>query len=240
VSRRSNIKELQTHIGHQFANTALLYEALTHSSAAYGQQHVANYERLEFLGDRVLGLSMAEHLFQAIPGAAEGELAVRFNRLVRKETCATVAKEMDLGPHIILGESEAMAGGRRKDTILADACEALLGAIYLDGGWEAAKQFVITRWANQIRHELTRPVGEKDPKTALQEWVQGRGGAKLPRYVLVENSGPDHAPSFVYEVRVDGMAPEKGSGPSRKVAEQAAAAALLRREGVWKTESEHG
>ena len=240
MSRRSNIKELQTHIGHQFANTALLYEALTHSSAVYGQQNAVNYERLEFLGDRVLGLSMAEHLFQLIPSAAEGELAVRFNRLVRKETCAAVAKEMNLGPHIILGESEAMAGGRRKDTILADACEALLGAIYLDGGWEAAKAFVITHWAAQIRHELTRPVGEKDPKTALQEWVQGRGGAKLPRYVLVDNSGPDHAPIFVYEVRIEGLEPEKGTGPSRKVAEQAAAAALLRREGVWKTGSSHG
>jgi ribonuclease-3 len=240
VSRSPNLKDFQTYIGYQFANVALLSEPLTHSSAAYGQQDIANYERLEFLGDRVLGLAISEHLYQTLPCAVEGELAVRFNRLVRKETCAAVAQTIDVGPYIILGESEATAGGRRKNTILADVCEALLGAIFLDGGWNAVKPFILEQWTDQVRQELARPVGEKDPKTALQEWVQGSGGAKLPRYVLTATSGPDHAPSFTYEVRVEGLPPESGTGSSRKIAEQAAAAALLQREGVWKTETDDG
>lgn len=239
VARKSTHKQLQTRISYRFSNTALLQEALTHASATYGQAHIADYQRLEFLGDRVLGLAIAEQLYQNFPGAPEGELAIRLNALVKKETCAAVARELDLGPFIVLGDSEALAGGRRKDTILADICEALLGAVYLDGGWEVARQFVYAHWATQVALELAKPVGKKDPKTALQEWVQGEGKVKVPpRYVLVENSGPDHAPSFVYEVRVEGLEPERGNGPSRKAAEQAAAAALLKREGVWNADNE--
>jgi ribonuclease III len=232
VASRPDLKELQERIGYQFRNTLLLHEALTHSSAAYGQKGVANYERLEFLGDRVLGLAMAEHLFQVYPEAAEGDLARRFNSLVRKETCAEVAEEFELGPYIKLGDSEAMAGGRRKRTILGDACEAVLGAIYLDGGWEPVKQVVTSFWARRAADLASIPL---DAKTALQEWVQGRGEVKLPRYLKVAASGPDHQPVFVYEVRVEGLEPARGKGSSRRSAEQAAAAAMLVREGVWDT-----
>lgn len=240
MARKSTLKQLQTRICYQFANAELLQEAMTHASATYGQAHVTDYQRLEFLGDRVLGLAIAEQLYQNFPAAPEGELAIRLNALVKKETCAAVARELDLGPYIILGDSEASAGGRRKDTILADICEALLGAVYLDGGWEVARKFVWTQWATQVALELAKPVSKKDPKTALQEWVQG-GQTRVktpPRYVLVDHSGPDHAPSFIYEVRIEGLEPECGSGSSRKAAEQAAATALLKREGVWQAENE--
>jgi ribonuclease III len=240
VARKSTLKQLQTRICYQFAKADLLQEALTHASATYGQPHIGDYQRLEFLGDRVLGLAIAEQLYQRFPSAPEGELAIRLNALVKKETCAAVARELDIGPHIILGDSEALAGGRRKETILADICEALLGAVYLDGGWEAGRNFVKQHWTTQVALELAKPVDKKDPKTALQEWVQGgQTKAKIPpRYALVDNSGPDHAPSFVYEVRVEGFEPERGTGSSRKAAEQAAAAALLKREGVWKADNE--
>jgi ribonuclease-3 len=231
VASRPNLSKLQERIGYRFNNMMMLHEALTHASAAHGQKGIANYERLEFLGDRVLGLAMAEHLFQAFPDAAEGELARRFNSLVRKETCADVADELELGPYIILGDSEAMAGGRRKRTILADSCEALLGAIYLDGGWQPVKEVVISFWARRAAEVASIPL---DAKTALQEWVQGRGGeTKLPRYLKIAASGPDHAPVFIYEVRIEGFEPARGKGASRRAAEQAAATAMLIREGVW-------
>jgi ribonuclease III len=231
VASRPNLNQLQERIGYRFNNMMLLHEALTHASAAHGQKNIANYERLEFLGDRVLGLAMAEHLFQAFPDAAEGELARRFNGLVRKETCADVADELELGPYIKLGDSEALAGGRRKRTILADSCEALLGAIYLDGGWGPVKEVVISFWARRAAETASIPL---DAKTALQEWVQSRGGeTKLPRYLKIAASGPDHAPVFVYEVRIEGFEPARGKGASRRAAEQAAASAMLIREGVW-------
>ena len=231
MASRPDLNRLQERIGYRFTNRMLLHEALTHASAAHGQKGTPNYERLEFLGDRVLGLAMAEHLFQAYPDAAEGELARRFNSLVRKETCADVADELELGPYIKLGDSEALAGGRRKRTILADSCEALLGAVYLDGGWEPVKKVVISFWARRAAEVGSIPL---DAKTALQEWVQGRGGeTKLPRYLKIAASGPDHAPVFVYEVRIEGFEPARGKGASRRAAEQAAASAMLVREGVW-------
>ena len=228
VARRPDLKKLQERIGYKFRNRMLLSEALTHSSVAQGQKGVADYERLEFLGDRVLGLAIAEYLFDNSPDAP-GELAGRFNNLVNKTVCAAVAEELDLGPYIKLSDSEALAGGRRKPTILADTCEALLAAIYLDGGWDAVKAVIISFWASRAAETVDVP---RDPKTALQEWVQGRGNKKLPRYVKIASSGPDHAPLFVYEVRVEGLDAARGQGPSRRMAEQAAAAALLLREGV--------
>ncbi len=233
VATRPDLRKLQERIRYTFRNRMLLHEALTHSSAAHGQKGHVNYERLEFLGDRVLGLAVAEHLFHAFPDAPEGELARRFNSLVRKETCAHVAEEMVLGPHIKLGDSEALAGGRRKRTILADGCEALLGAIYVDGGWEPVKEVIVAYWAPRAAEIETIPV---DAKTALQEWVQSRGETKLPRYIKVASSGPDHAPVFVYEVRVEGLEPARGKGSSRRAAEQAAATEMLVREGVWEVE----
>lgn len=231
MTSRPDLNQLQERIGYRFRNSMLLHEALSHASAAHGQKGIPNYERLEFLGDRVLALAMAEHLFQVYPTLPEGDLALRFNNLVNKRVCAVVAAELDLGSYIKLGDSEALAGGRRKQTILGDACEALLGAIYLDGGWEPVKAVIVSFWASRAAEVATVA---RDAKTALQEWVQGRGGeTRLPRYLKIAASGPDHAPVFVYEVRVDGLEPARGKGASRRAAEQSAAAAMLVREGVW-------
>jgi ribonuclease-3 len=230
VPSRPDVKKLQDRIGYKFRDRSILYEALTHASLAHGQKGFVNYERLEFLGDRVLGLAIAEHLYQAFPQAPEGDLARRFNCLVQKGTCAKVADEIGLGTYLKLGESEALAGGRRKETILADACEALLGAIYVDGGWEPVKEIIEKYWAPRLAEVSVVPV---DAKTALQEWVQSRGEKKLPRYIKLTSSGPDHAPVFVYEVRVDGLEAARGKGLSRRMAEQAAAMEMLIREGVW-------
>jgi ribonuclease-3 len=230
VASPRDLKALEDKIGYQFRDRMLLHEALTHASTAHGQKGFANYERLEFLGDRVLGLAMAEHVYHAFPDAPEGELARRFNSLVRKDSCASVAEQMDLGAYIKLGDSEALAGGRRKSTILADACEALLGAIYLDGGWEPVRALVVAYWSPRLAEIAAIPL---DAKTALQEWVQGQGNKKLPRYIKVASSGPDHAPIFVYEVHVEGLDPARAKGASRRAAEQAAATEMLIREGVW-------
>lgn len=230
MPRRPHLSKLQQRIGYRFQDETLLHEALTHASSANGQKGLADYERLEFLGDRVLGLVVAEQLFINLPEAPEGELARRYNSLVRKETCAEVAKEIDLGAYLKLGESEAHTGGRRKQTILADSCEALLGAIYLDGGWEPAKQIVEALWAKHAAEITDAPL---DAKTALQEWVQGQGQTKLPRYIKVEATGPAHEPVFTYEVQLEGYAPARGTGKSRRAAEQNAAQVILIREGVW-------
>jgi len=230
VARKADVKQLQERIGYKFRNVNLLHLALTHGSANFGRPGAPDYDRLEFLGDRVLGLAIAEHLFQAFPDAPEGELARRYNKLVCKEACAEVGEELKIGEHVILGDSEALAGGRRKVTILADVCEAVLGAVYVDGGWDPAKALVARYWHKRAQEASAAPV---DAKTALQEWVQRSGAASLPRYVLIENRGSDHEPSFVYEVRVEGLQPEQGIGRSRRAAEQAAATAVLIREGVW-------
>ena len=230
MARKVDVKKLQERIGYQFRDTTLLHLALTHASSNFGKPGAPDYDRLEFLGDRVLGLAIAEHLFQAFPHEQEGDLARRYNKLVRKETCAEVGEELGLGTYVILGDSEAMAGGRRKSTILADVCEAILGAVYVDGGWGPAQALVARHWHPRAKELDTAPI---DAKTALQEWVQRSGTSALPRYVLIENRGSDHEPSFIYEVRVEGLAPAQGMGRSRRAAEQAAATALLVREGVW-------
>jgi ribonuclease-3 len=230
VARKADVKKLQERIGYQFRDPNLLHLALTHASSNFGKPGAPDYDRLEFLGDRVLGLAVAEHLFQAFPNEQEGDLARRYNKLVRKETCAEVGEELGLGTYVILGDSEAMAGGRRKSTILADVCEAILGAVYVDGGWEPAQALIARHWHSRAKELDTAPI---DAKTALQEWVQRSGASALPRYVLIENRGSDHEPSFIYEVRVDGLEPAQGMGRSRRAAEQAAATALLLREGVW-------
>jgi ribonuclease-3 len=235
VARKGDLRQLQERIGYRFRNIHHLHVALTHASANFGKPGAPDYERLEFLGDRVLGLAIAQHLYNAFPDAPEGELARRFNSLVRKEACAEVAEELGLGVYIILGDSEALAGGRRKSTILADICEAILGAVYVDGGWEPAEALIGRCWYARAAELAAAPV---DAKTALQEWVQGSSACALPRYGLIENRGSDHEPSFVYEVRVEGLEPARGVGRSRRAAEQAAALALLRREGVWKNDDD--
>ncbi len=226
--RPRKFKELETKLGYKFKDPSLLERALTHASVRGGKVARSDNERLEFIGDRVLGLAIAEALNKQYPEANEGELARRYNRLVRGEACAKVARNIGLGVHLILSESEAESGGRNKTTILADAAEALLGAVFIDGGFEKARAVVSKLWQDQ-----SEPVPEVavDAKSALQEWAQGQGLA-LPRYTVVSRKGPDHAPRFTAEVLIAGRAPAQGEGASKRIAEQAAASALLSREGV--------
>lgn len=224
------LRDLEARIGYTFKDRALFKKALTHASVRQASAKRRDNERLEFLGDRVLGLAIAELLSEVYPAASEGELARLFNRLVRGGTCADVARSLDLGPALVLSESEAGSGGREKETILADACEALLGAIFLEAGYGKAREVVRTLWLPKLDGA---PVGVPDAKSALQEWAQGQG-LELPAYTEVAREGPDHAPRFTSEVRIKGRKPARGEGASKRAAEQAAAATLLAREGVWK------
>jgi len=209
---------------------------LTHASARAGLKPDQDNERLEFLGDRVLGLGVAELLAQTFPKAREGELARWFNQLVRAETCAEVAQQWGLGDFILMSGGEAGSGGRRKKTILANTCEAVLGAVFADAGYEAAKEVVRRFWEPQIHTlELAAP----DAKSLLQEWAQGRG-LPLPRYFEVGREGPDHAPRFTTEVQIEGVAPQRGQGTNKREAEQEAALAVLLREGVWQAPQQDG
>jgi ribonuclease-3 len=231
--RKPNYDELLRKLDYQFQQPELLEEALTHVSApkAGGQ----SYQRLEFLGDRVLGLATAETLYITFPNAPEGELSRRLAELVRRESCAEIALSWDVGPYLKLGAGEALSGERRNQTILADVCEAIIGAVFLDSGYEAAKALV-ERSFKSLLEAPRRPL--RDPKSALQEWAQGRG-LPPPTYTVAEQTGPDHAPKFRVMVKVKGAETEFGLGTSKRIAEQAAARSLLLREGVW-TEDEHG
>ncbi len=204
ILRPRKYKELEKALGHRFKNQKLIEMALTHASMRGGKVQHSDNERLEFIGDRVLGLVIAEALSERFPSASEGELARRYNRLVRGEACARVARAVGLGQHLILSESEAGSGGRAKGTILADAMEAILGAIFLDAGFEPSRSAVRRLWASQDDQHTTSAAGP-DAKSALQEWAQGKGLA-LPEYVEVSRKGPDHAPRFTSEVRIDGCA----------------------------------
>lgn len=225
---KAAVTPLEATIGYRFADAALLDRALTHISALKGQGRAGSYQRLEFLGDHVLGLAISEMLFAAFPKADEGELSRRLADLVRRETCADVARTIDLGAALRLGASEVRAGGRSKVAILADVCESLIGAVFLDGGYQAAKAFVERFWAERMR-KPARPL--RDPKTVLQEWAQGRG-LPTPAYREVERTGPHHDPVFRVAVTLPDRDPAEGKGRSKRAAEQAAAAALLAREGV--------
>ncbi|MCJ8138483.1 ribonuclease III [Falsirhodobacter halotolerans] len=219
----ADLRALSVRLGHEFKRPELLVRALTHSSISSPTR--ASNERLEFLGDRVLGLTMAEALFRADAQAAEGQLAPRFNALVRKETCAAVARETGVGDALKLGRSEMMSGGRRKEALLGDAMEAVIAAVYLDAGFEVARDMVLRLWGDRIaKAEATT----RDAKTALQEWAQGRG-QQPPRYVECDRSGPDHEPIFVVEVRLDSGETERASARTKRAAEQVAAKALLAR-----------
>ena len=227
--RKTALQDLAARLGHDFDDPALLKLALIHSSARAGSHPDQDNERLEFLGDRVLGLAVAELLTEAFPQASEGELARRYNQLVRAETCAEIAKEWELGPLILMSGGEAESGGRAKKTILANACEAVLGAIFMEGGYQAARDVVNRFWSRELGGlDLAVP----DAKSILQEWAQGRR-LSLPRYVEISREGPDHKPRFTAEVQIDGVAPERGEGANKRAAEQAAALAMLLREGVW-------
>lgn len=210
-------------LGHEFAKPELLLRAITHSSMV--SAHRDNNQRLEFLGDRVLGLVMADALLKADASAPEGLLAPRYNALVRREACADVARQIDLGAVLKLGRSEMKSGGRRKEALLADAMEAVIAAIYQDGGFEAAQAAVLRLWGNRIKNVA---VDARDSKTALQEWAQARGEPP-PEYVEVARTGPDHAPVFTIEVRVASGEAEQATAGSKRHAEQAAATALLKK-----------
>ena len=212
----------------RFKDRDLLDRSLTHISALAGGNRGNSYQRLEFLGDHVLGLVISDMLFRAFPKADEGELSRRLADLVRREACADVARAIDLGAALRLGASEANAGGRTRTAILADVCEALVGAVYLDGGYEAAVKLVERLWGERMRTPV-RPL--RDPKTMLQEWAQARG-LPTPTYREVERTGPHHDPEFRVAVMLPSKEPAEGLGRSKRAAEQAAAAAMLKREGV--------
>ncbi len=208
-------------LGHDFRDPALLVEAVTHASMSAPNR--PDNQRLEFLGDRVLGLVMAEALLAADTAAAEGTLAPRFNALVRKETCAAVAREIGLGDVLRLGRSEMMSGGRRKEALLADALEAVIAAVYLDGGFAPAKALVLRLWGPRVASVRE---DARDAKTALQEWAQARGQTP-PAYIELGREGPDHAPLFTIEARLADGTAARAKAASKRQAEQAAARALL-------------
>ncbi|MDJ0932265.1 ribonuclease III [Breoghania sp.] len=226
----AGLKRLEDELGHEFSDRSLIIRALTHASALPSARSATeNYERLEFLGDRVLGLAVAEMVFQTYPKAEEGELACRLNHLVKRETCAKVAAELGIGELMVIGESEAHSGGRAKVALLADICESVLGALYRDAGWKTARFFIERHWRGRM---LSWSGNQRDAKTTLQEWVQGKGLA-TPNYKISDRSGPDHVPVFTVTVAVDGMDTGSGKGPSKRLAEQAAAETVLRQEGIW-------
>lgn len=229
MSRKSTGRsELEGRIGYHFKDGALLDHALTHISAVSGKSRARSYQRLEFLGDHVLGLAVSEMLFRNFPSADEGGLSRRLADLVRRETCADVARAIDLGAVIKLGHSEANAGGRRRTAILADVCEAVVGAVFLDGGYGEAVALVERLWGERMKASQ-RP--SRDPKTALQEWAQGRG-LPTPVYREIERTGPEHNPRFRIVVELPNLESAEGEGASKRSAEQAAAAAMLERERV--------
>jgi len=225
---KASLADLEAKLAYRFSDPSLAERALTHLSAARSDSassRLESYQRLEFLGDRVLGLAIAEMLYEAYPQASEGELSIRLAALVRREACAEAAAHWDLGPHLRLGAGEAQAGGRKKATILADVCESLIGAVFLDGGFAAARDLIKRAWGERVS---AAAAPARDAKTVLQEWAQARAlGA--PSYDEVERSGPDHAPKFTVRVTLAGYPPELGSASSKRAAEQAAAQAFMDR-----------
>jgi ribonuclease-3 len=213
--------------GHRFADLALMKRAVTHSSMRSSKK--GDYERLEFLGDRVLGLAVADMLMHAFPNAPEGELAMRLNALVSGEACAEIAEENGLTELIVADIGLKALKGAKARNVRADVVESLTAALYLDGGLEAVRPFINRYWSARMTSRVDAP---REPKTALQEWAVQQNGA-TPIYALDERSGPDHDPFFKIVVTVPGFAPGVGAGKSKRKAEQAAALAVLRREGVW-------
>ena len=213
--------EFITRLGHTFAQPEYLHQALTHSSLSSATR--PDNQRLEFLGDRVLGLVIAEALLAADLDATEGKLAPRLNALVRKETCAEVAEEIDLGAALMLGRSEMLSGGRRKTALLGDAMEAVIAAVYIDAGFDAAKTLILRLWGNRIDKAEENAA---DPKSGLQEWAQARG-MPPPTYIEIDRSGPDHAPEFVIEAQLKNGRTARATAPSKRAAQQMAAATLL-------------
>jgi ribonuclease-3 len=219
------LDDLARRIGHDFGEPDLLREALTHPSVNPGDRGPAPFanQRLEFLGDRVLGLLIAEWLLARFPDEPEGALARRHTALVRAEALAEVAAAIDLGRYVVMAPGEVEGGGRTNAATLANTCEAIIGALFLDGGLEPARAFVRREWSDAIERDARPP---QDPKTRLQEWAQGRG-LPLPQYEIVSRSGPDHQPLFQVQVSVQGHDAVSASGASKRTAEREAASRLL-------------
>ena len=209
---------LEATLGHKPVNPGLFERALTHAS--HGEE---NYERLEFLGDRVLGVVIADWLYSLFPDEPEGSLSRRLNVLVSRDTCADVARKLGLAPHLRLGKQALSDGAFESDNILGDAVESLIGALWLDGGLEAARHFIRTAWADRLDSHDKAP---KHPKSALQEWAAANN-RKAPAYELVGRSGPHHAPTFVVKVSIRGVGEAEAEGLNKQEAETAAAEALL-------------
>jgi len=223
VKLSADLAGFASRLGVSFSRPELLIRATTHASIATPQR--PDNQRLEFLGDRVLGLTVAEALYSADDKASEGQLAPRFNALVRKETCAEVAREIGLGEVLRLGRSEMLSGGRRKEALLADAMEAVIAAVYLDQGFEVARDLVLRLWAERIASARTVT---RDPKTALQEWAQARG-MPPPSYEERDRTGPDHAPVFTVAVTLESGESASARANTKRAAEQQAAEELLAR-----------
>lgn len=223
----AELERLEERIGYRFDDRERARRALTHSSSPAGR--AGNYERLEFLGDRVLGLCIAELLFADFSGASEGELSVRLNQLVSARTCAVVADDLGLHEFIRTGSDIKTVLGKRMASVRADVMEALIAAIYLDGGLEPARAFIRANWSARAREANA---GRRDAKTELQEWAHAKSGL-TPNYQIIERTGPDHDPQFTVRVEIDGIASETGVSRSKRAAEQEAATRILVREGVW-------
>ena len=221
MKKSESIRFFEQRLGYEFSDVSLLIEALTHSSIA--SESRKDNQRLEFLGDRVLGLVMAEALLEIDQFASEGTLAPRFNALVRKEACAEVARHIDLGGVLKIGRSEMLSGGRRKDALLGDGMEAVIAAIYKDGGFEVAKRTITELWVDRIKNVKG---DARDAKTMLQEWAQARG-QNPPKYEIMSQSGPDHAPEFLVKVLLDSGETADATAGSKRQAEQMAAKSLL-------------
>lgn len=216
------MNQLERTLGYAFKNSHLLRQALTHPSALPSGEGV-EFERLEFLGDRVLGLVIATWLFEEFPREKEGDLAKRLAGLVCKETLVTIAQQIDLDQFMVMKRERTVSQKKRLETLLADGCEALIGALYLDGGLEVAHSFVHHYWQDLLKNTQDPP---RDPKSMLQEWIQGKGKPH-PQYEVLNASGPAHAPHFVVQVQIEGMEPTVGEGSSKRLAEKAAAQNML-------------
>jgi ribonuclease-3 len=215
----TNLRDLQKLLGYRFKDETLLTLALTHASAG-GE---ADYQRLEFLGDRVLGLIVAERLYALYPNEPEGDLSKRHTALVRGETMTKAARAIDIGQFMVISDAEKTSGVQNNANILSDIMESVIGAVYLDGGLDAARNMLVPLLANDLEAMKAPP---RDPKTILQEWTQSKD-LGLPEYVLTSRSGPDHAPDFTVTVTVTGYPSATATGPSKRAAEKAAAQALI-------------
>ena len=225
--RAEAVRRLEAELGYAFQNRELLERALTHSSAGEGARKVRHNERLEFLGDRVLNLMVAERLMDLFPGEREGELTKRMHGLVNRDACAEVALRIGLGPALRLAGGESKNGGRENPTILGDAMEALLAALYLDAGLERTREVFGRVWEPQF--EAVQISGVPNPKSELQEWAAAQR-LPQPRYEVADRAGPAHEPTFTVELRIGELDPVRAQGRSRQEAEKAAARIMLERE----------